>query len=250
MRKIILPLVGFCLSISLVLVPAKKAGSKNIESNDIALISNSTYAAKSSATSVDSVSNELYDSLQLNKVGLTKAALEFAYRGHQVLEEKGVLTNPDILTVCDFTQSSLSKRMYIIDLKNQKLLLNTYVAHGRNSGLDYAEHFSNRPESLESSLGFYVTKNTYQGKHGLSLKLSGLDRGFNDNAESRDVVVHGAPYIGEQRANSSYMGRSFGCPAVPQKLAPTVINLIKNGTCLFIYHPNDTYVANSSILNS
>ena len=250
MRKIILPLVGFCLSVSLVFIPAKKAGSKDIQVKDTALISNLTYAAKSAATSVDLMSNQLYDSLQLDKVGLTKAALEFAYRGHQVLEEKGVLSNPDILTVCDFTQSSLSKRMYIIDLKNYKLLLNTYVAHGRNSGLDYAERFSNKPESLESSLGFYVTKNTYQGKHGLSLKLSGLDQGFNDNAEARDVVVHGAPYIGEQRANSSYMGRSFGCPAVPQKLAPTVINLIKNGTCLFIYHPNESYIENSSILNS
>ena len=250
MRKIILPLAAFCLSISLVFVPAKNAGSKNIEKNGTALISNATYTAKSAAANIDSLSNELYDSLQLEKVGLTKAALEFAYRGHQVLQDKGVLTNPDILTVCDFTQSSQSKRMYIIDLKNYKLLLNTYVAHGRNSGLDYAEHFSNKPESLESSLGFYVTKNTYQGKHGLSLKLSGLDRGFNDNAEARDVVVHGAPYIGEQRANSAYMGRSWGCPAVPQKLAPTVINLIKNGTCLFIYHPNESYVENSSILNS
>ena len=250
MRKIILPLAAFCLSISLVFVPAKNAGSKNIEKNGTALISNSTYTTKSAASSVDSLSNELYDSLQLDKVGLTKAALEFAYKGHQVLQDKGVLSNPDILTVCDFTQSSQSKRMYIIDLKNYKLLLNTYVAHGRNSGLDYAEHFSNKPESLESSLGFYVTKNTYQGKHGLSLKLSGLDRGYNDNAEARDVVVHGAPYIGEQRANSAYMGRSWGCPAVPQKLAPTVINLIKNGTCLFIYHPNESYVENSSILNS
>jgi hypothetical protein len=250
LRKIFLPLVAFCLSVALAFVPSKNAGSKNIQGNDTALISNASLTATSAKSSVDSLSNELYDSLQLDKVGLTKAALEFAYKGQQVLKEKGVLNNPDILTVCDFTQSSLSKRMYIIDLKNYKLLLNTYVAHGRNSGLDYAEHFSNRPESLESSLGFYVTKNTYQGKHGLSLKLSGLDRGFNDNAESRDVVVHGAPYIGDQRASSSYMGRSFGCPAVPQKLAPTVINLIKNGTCLFIYHPNESYVENSSILNS
>lgn len=250
LRKIFLPLVAFCLSVSLAFVPSKKAGSKNIQGSNTALISNSSFTATSAKTSVDSLSNELYDSLQLDKFGLTKAALEFAYRGHQVLEEKGVLSNPDILTVCDFSQSSLSKRMYIIDLKNYKLLLNTYVAHGRNSGLDYAEHFSNKPESLESSLGFYVTKNTYQGKHGLSLKLSGLERGFNDNAESRDVVVHGAPYIGDQRANSAYMGRSFGCPAVPQKLAPIVINLIKNGTCLFIYHPNESYVENSSILNS
>jgi hypothetical protein len=235
--------------ISLLFIPVKKAGSKNVLSVNTTLVSNAVYTAKPTS-SVDSVSDALYESMQLDKLGLSKEALEFAFKGHQVLEEKGVLNNPDVLTVCDFTQSSLSKRMYIIDIKNNKLLLNTYVAHGRNSGLDYAEHFSNTPESLESSLGFYVTKNTYQGKHGLSLKLSGLERGFNDNAESRDVVVHGAPYIGEQRANSAYMGRSFGCPAVPQQLAPKVINLIKNGTCLFIYHPNESYFENSSILNS
>lgn len=249
MRKFFLPLVAICLSATLAFIPSKKAGSKNIQDNNTALISNATYNAKA-VSSIDSLSNELYDSLQLDKIGLSKEALEFAYKGHKVLEEKGVLNNPDILTVVDFTQSSLSKRMYIIDLKNYKLLLNTYVAHGRNSGLDYAEHFSNKPESLESSLGFYVTKNTYNGKHGLSLKLSGLEQGFNDNAESREVVVHGAQYIGDQRANSAYMGRSFGCPAVPQKLAPKVINLIKNGTCLFIYHPNESYVENSPILNS
>jgi hypothetical protein len=250
LRKIFLPLVAICLSATLAFIPSKNAGSKNVQSDNTALISNASYKAKSASSSIDSLSNELYDSLRLNKIGLSKEALEFAYKGHEVLKEKGVLNNPDILTVVDFTQSSLSKRMYIIDLKNYQLLLNTYVAHGRNSGLDYAEHFSNKPESLESSLGFYVTKNTYQGKHGLSLKLSGLEQGFNNNAESRDVVVHGAAYIGDQRANSAYMGRSFGCPAVPQKLAPKVINLIKNGTCLFIYHPNESYKENSPVLNS
>jgi hypothetical protein len=138
--------------------------------------------------------------------------------------------------------------MYIIDVKNFRVLMNTYVAHGKNSGLTYAEHFSNRPESLESSLGFYVTKNTYSGKHGLSLRLAGLDRGFNDKAEERAVVIHGAPYIGEQRSGA-YMGRSWGCPAVPQHLAPEVINFIKNGTCLFIYHPSQSYLHGSKILN-
>ena len=139
--------------------------------------------------------------------------------------------------------------MYIIDVKNFKVLLNTYVAHGKNSGLEYAKRFSNRHESLQSSLGFYVTKNTYFGKHGLSLRLSGQDKGFNDNAESRAVVVHGAQYIGDNRLNSAYMGRSFGCPAVPQKLANKVINTIKNGTTLFIYHPSQQYLHGSTLLN-
>ncbi len=197
---------------------------------------------------VDSVSNVLYETLHLDKLGLSREAMLYAYKGQQHLIEQGVLNNSFILTVCDFSQSSKNKRMYIIDTRKIKVLLNTYVAHGRNSGEDFAEHFSNEAQSLESSLGFYVTKQTYFGKHGLSLKLAGVDLGFNDNAESRDVVVHGAQYIGNER--KGYMGRSFGCPAVPQRLAPKVIDLIKNGTCLFIYHPDQNYFLGSSILNS
>jgi hypothetical protein len=196
------------------------------------------------------VANALYDSLNLDKLGLTKEALEYAVKGEKYLEEKGVVHNPDVLTVCDFSQPSQNKRMYILDTKNYKVLLNTYVAHGKNSGMAYANSFSNQPESLSSSLGFYITKQTYDGKHGLSLRLAGQERGFNDNAESRAVVVHGADYIGDQRLGTPYMGRSFGCPAVPQTLAPKVINLIKNGTCLFIYSPAASYLKGSKILNS
>ncbi|MDQ6609249.1 MAG: murein L,D-transpeptidase catalytic domain family protein, partial [Bacteroidota bacterium] len=123
------------------------------------------------------------------------------------------------------------------------------VAHGKNSGLTSAERFSNRPESLESSLGFYVTRETYFGKHGLSLKLSGQEKGFNDQAEKRAIVIHGAEYIGTNRADAAYMGRSFGCPAVPQSQSEKVINLLKNGTCLFIYHPTQQYLHGSKILN-
>jgi hypothetical protein len=160
-----------------------------------------------------------------------------------------MLNNTNVLTVCDFSQPSTEKRMYIVDVKNMKVLLNTYVAHGKNSGLEYAQRFSNNMESLQSSLGFYVTKQTYLGKHGLSLRLSGQDKGFNDNAERRAVVVHGAQYIGENRADAAYMGRSFGCPAVPQAQSTKVINLIKDGTCLFVYHPSTTYLNKSTVLN-
>ena len=139
--------------------------------------------------------------------------------------------------------------MYIIDVKNYKVLFNTYVAHGKNTGLQYAEKFSNRPESLQSSLGFYVTKTTYFGKHGRSLKLSGLEPAINDQAEARAVVVHGATYIGAHRLAAPYMGRSFGCPAVPQEVSNKVIDLIQDGTCMFIYHPSQNYLKQSSILN-
>lgn len=248
MRKVYLPLSVICLVATFLLLPVVKAGSNNKTVTPTVSVTKTTSVASSSST-VAEAANNLYDSLQLDELGMTKQALVYAYTGFQKLEEKGVVQNPDVLTVIDFSQPSDKKRMYIIDVKNFKVLLNTYVAHGKNSGLEYAKRFSNRHESLQSSLGFYVTKNTYFGKHGLSLRLSGQDKGFNDNAESRAVVVHGAQYIGDNRLNSAYMGRSFGCPAVPQKLANKVINTIKNGTTLFIYHPSQQYLHGSTLLN-
>jgi hypothetical protein len=228
------------------LLPVVKAGSnKKVTAAATATVN---YTA-SNVSSAEAVASTIYDSLKLDELGMSKQALVYAYEGQQKLEETGVVSNPDILTVCDFSQPSDHKRMYILDVKNFKVLMNTYVAHGRNSGLQYAERFSNRPESLQSSLGFYVTKGTYFGKHGLSLKLSGQEKGINDNAEARSVVVHGANYIGDQRLGSAYMGRSFGCPAVPEQEVSKVINLIKNGTALFIYHPSQQYLHGSTVLN-
>ena len=201
------------------------------------------------ATTLEVASAILYDSLKLHSLGLPKEVMYMAYKGHQYLVNKGQVNNADILAIADFSQSSKKKRLYIIDTKNFRVLKNTYVAHGKNTGLNYAERFSNTPESLQSSLGFYVTKSTYFGKHGLSLKLAGVERGFNDNAEARAVVIHGANYIGENRLTAPYMGRSFGCPAVPQAQSEEVINMLKNGTCLFIYHPTQQYLHGSKILN-
>lgn len=158
--------------------------------------------------------------------------------------------NADYITICDFSQPSRNKRLYVIDLKTDELLINTYVAHGRNSGGEYANRFSNRPESLQSSLGFYITKDTYYGEHGLSLKVIGVDYGFNNRAAERNIVIHGANYIDNDfLRHSRYMGRSFGCPAVPQKESAEIINTIKNGTCFFIYHPTKKYLRGSKILN-
>lgn len=137
-----------------------------------------------------------------------------------------------------------------MDITNGKLLIKTYVAHGRNSGIEYATKFSNIPESLQSSLGFYITSETYYGEHGLSLRLTGVDPGYNDKAFERSIVIHGAAYVDAARAkNGIMMGRSYGCPAVPQKESSNIINTIKNGTCFFIYHPSRNYLLNSKILN-
>ncbi|MDP9229892.1 MAG: murein L,D-transpeptidase catalytic domain family protein [Bacteroidota bacterium] len=192
----------------------------------------------------------LYDSLKLNAAGLSKQALEYGYKGYQKLLNQGSITHPGLLTICDFSQSSRKKRLYVIDMNNYKLLMNTFVAHGKNTGAEYATSFSNNPESLQSSLGFYVTRNPYQGKHGLSLKIDGMEKGFNDNALERDIVIHGANYTDKNFTDAkSYLGRSWGCPAVPQKQTAKIINTIKDGTCLFIYHPTSSYLHGSMILN-
>ena len=239
-----------CLTITFLLFSAVKAGTVTGNAAQASETKSAIVSDESAnALSAEAKSNVIYDSLQLDNLGMSRAAMNYAFKGFQKLVDKGAVANEDILTVCDFSQPSHKKRMYIIDVKNYKVLVNTYVAHGKNSGLKEANRFSNIHESLQSSLGFYVTKGTYFGKHGLSLKLDGKDRGFNDNAESRAVVVHGAEYIGDNRIGAAYMGRSFGCPAVPQALAPKVINLIKNGTTLFIYHPSASYLHGSRILN-
>ena len=248
MRKAYLSFSLACISFLLVMIPVLDAGSKNAE--NFSKKSSSFYSAKvHKESSSKALSALLYDSLNLKQKGLSKKAMEYAYEGYQYLLRKGAIARTGILTICDFSQPSSKKRMYIIDVDHFKLLVNTFVAHGKNSGLQYAKKFSNRPESLQSSLGFFVTMNTYFGKHGLSLRLNGMERGFNDKAEQRAVVIHGADYIGAHRLNAPYMGRSFGCPAVPQAEAAKVIRLIKDKTCFFIYHPDANYLHGSKILN-
>lgn len=217
------------------------------------------YAEKNNASPVESTAaihmnvskaKVLYDEMGLSTVGLSEKAFEIAFKGYQKLAEKDKLNSPGILSICDLSQSSNKKRFYILDLSTNKVLLTTYVAHGRGSGAEYAVRFSNKASSHQSSLGFYVTGNTYYGEHGLSLKLQGLETGFNSLAGKRNIVVHGARYIGDDKLNPhQFMGRSYGCPAVPANESGAIINLIKNGTCLFIYHPTKKYLQNSKILN-
>ncbi|MGZ8554347.1 MAG: murein L,D-transpeptidase catalytic domain family protein [Chitinophagaceae bacterium] len=192
----------------------------------------------------------LYSSLKLQQKGLSKRAFEYAFKGYRLLLKKRIINKKGYLAICDFSQSSNNKRLYLVDLVNGEVILNTYVAHGRNSGREYAERFSNRPESFQSSLGFYVTQNPYYGEHGLSLRMKGLEKGYNDKAGKRRIVVHGADYIGDTwLEQNNYMGRSFGCPAIPEKESNFLINTIKNGSCVFIYHPSKNYLKGSKILN-
>lgn len=192
----------------------------------------------------------VYDSLHLNISGINRAVFEIAQKGYDKLIEQGQLLNDGIISIIDFSLPSSAKRLYIIDLKNYQVLFNTYVAHGRNSGKEYATSFSNSPTSHKSSLGFYITGGTYFGKHGNSLTLMGVEKGINDNAKKRAVVVHAANYVNESMIHTQgYIGRSLGCPAIPPKESAQIINTIKDGTCLFIYSPDEKYLSQSPILN-
>lgn len=157
-----------------------------------------------------------------------------------------VYENEDILSIIDFSKPSTEKRLFIIDLKQQKILHHTYVAHGKNTGQNEAVKFSNAKGSNSSSLGLYSTAEPYFGKHGYSLRLDGLEKGFNDNARSRAVVMHSASYVSEDFIKKyGRLGRSFGCPAVPVEHSKEIIDLIKGGSCLYIYADDETYLENS-----
>ena len=195
--------------------------------------------------------DSIYESLHLLQAGLQEEAFDLAYEGYYKLLEQGKMSKTDVLTIADFSKPSSEKRLFIIDMEEGKILFHTLVAHGRNSGLIYATQFSNKPESNKSSLGFYLTMQTYYGGKGYALKLQGLEKGINDKAYERAIVLHGSDYVSSQFASSNgYLGRSLGCPAVPTKQTKAIINTVKNGSLLFIYHPTEDYKTKSTILNS
>lgn len=184
--------------------------------------------------------SEVYDSASLNASGLDYDVFKRAVTGYYNLKNSNLVSSAkEVISIVDFTKASTKKRLWIIDLAAKKVLFNTLVAHGQGSGDNYATSFSNLANSHQSSLGFYITSNTYFGKHGLSLKLNGMDNGYNTNALNRAVVVHGAEYVSQSFINQhGRLGRSHGCPAVPVELTPAIIEAIKGGTTLFINGPS------------
>jgi hypothetical protein len=193
----------------------------------------------------------LYDYMSLEQAGLSEKAFEYAWRGYHNLLRKGLIHKKSVLSICDFSQSSCSKRMYVIDVRHKKLLYRTYVAHGQNSGAEYADSFSNEKDSYKSSLGFYVTQKTYYGRNGLSLKIEGVDSGYNDLAGKRNIVLHGSSYVSlKYMNNNGAIGTSQGCPALSKIMSPRIIRVVKNGSCLFIYHPTPKYLMESTVINN
>jgi hypothetical protein len=204
------------------------------------------------AGTIDSVSrfSILYGQMHLDSLGLSKEAFNYGLQGYKDLVENGAVKNDHILSIVDFSLPSSKKRLFVIDVNTGKLLFNTFVSHGRNSGQEMATEFSNDLNSFKSSLGFYVTGTTYSGEHGYSLRLDGQEPGINDNAYNRSIVMHAANYVNEKIIKAKgFIGRSLGCPAVPPSLHKAIINTIKDGSCLFLYGPDTAYISRSKIIN-
>jgi hypothetical protein len=193
--------------------------------------------------------SDLYSKLSLDSLGLSKEAFNEAITGYQNLQKTGNIQNAGVLSIVDFSLPSFKKRLFVIDIENGKLLFNTLVAHGRNSGQVLATKFSNRFRSFESSLGFYLTGGTYNGQKGYSLRLLGMEQGINNNALGRGIIVHAASYVNEEISRIyGRLGRSEGCPAIPIDIHRSVIETIKNGSCFFIYGKNRRYEKQSKLL--
>jgi len=184
------------------------------------------------------------------KLHINTNAFVLAIKGYEKLKQLGQLTNSRYLTIADMSMASSHPRLYIIDMEKQAVLLQTFVSHGKNSGLLFAEEFSNLVGSFKSSLGFYITGQPYQGKHGQSLVLKGVELGINDKAEERAIVLHGAEYANQVFVNQQgYLGRSLGCPAVPNSQVKKIIQAIQGASCLFVYAPNKQYLQKSELIN-
>jgi len=247
MKKLLLiASVGLCVFTSII------AANKPVSNSKTPVKKTANYAAGTdNSAEVNYWIDSLYSQMNLSAAGLTRNAFFDACKGYEYLLTQNEIQKPGLLTICDYSQSSNKKRLYILDLNSGKILFNTYVSHGRNSGSTYATSFSNKTDSYKSSLGFLITAETYIGDNGYSLRLDGLEKGFNDNVRNRAIVMHGSNYVsGERATDGIMMGRSFGCPAVPAAQVRDIVDCIKGGSCIFNYYPDKKYTQNSKILNA
>ncbi|MFT5513743.1 MAG: hypothetical protein ACI8SE_002152 [Bacteroidia bacterium] len=221
--------------------------SPSVGSNDF------NYQVEVSTDGVDfeKTADNLYTQFGLEESKLNKVVFKKALKGYLYLRYTNELSNTQFLSVLDFSKQSSQKRLWVLDINSKLVVFNELVAHGKYSGDKYAQSFSNKSNSKKSSLGFYVTGQPYNGKHRYSLKLRGLEPGFNSNAFARGIVVHGANYVSEEIAEAQQsVGRSFGCPAVANDVNEYIVDLIQGGSCMFIYHPQTYYNGKSKILNN
>lgn len=185
-----------------------------------------------------------------NLTGLDSKVINMALKARKVAMKKDGLEKANTLTIIDYSKPSTHKRLWVLDLKTVTVLFNTFVAHGRGTGANSAEFFSDKNGSHQSSLGVFKTGSTYHGSHGSSLNLHGLEKGFNGNAYSRRIVIHAADYVNEHIAqHHGRLGLSHGCPALNPKVTSAIIHKIKNGSLIFAYYPDKNWLNRSHYLN-
>jgi hypothetical protein len=239
-----------CLAIASVALATNTISIKNHSNSSTTIAMPAPAPAPLPAATTDNSNKELYNDLNLASNGMEPEVFELALKGFTRLADAGKIANPDKITIIDFSQPSNQKRLYVIDLTKKRILFQSLVSHGRGTGALWARSFSNNQSSYQSSPGFYITEETYTGHNGYSMRLDGLEKGINDNARNRAIVMHGAPYANESSINAlGFLGRSEGCPALPLSMYKPVINTIKNGTCLFIYTPEESYLNQSELLS-
>jgi hypothetical protein len=198
----------------------------------------SPISSEAKSDNTNAINSNYWSTTLSDSIGIPTDALNLAFKGYVRLKQQNSLKNDSLIAIIDFSKPSVEDRFFIINLRSKQVIKKTLVAHGKNSGVLNAESFSNTVHSNQSSLGLFITQNTYTGKHGYSLRLNGVDKGINDNAFKRAVVIHGADYVSDYFIQKHQrLGRSFGCPALPVDETKEIIDLIKDGTCLFIYHP-------------
>jgi hypothetical protein len=189
--------------------------------------------------------------LETSASSLDPSVLALALRAASCAKRQQLLGADDTLTVIDYSRPSTSPRLWVLDLRSGEVVFQELVAHGRESGANRATHFSNESGSHQSSLGLFVTLDEYEGQHGRSLRLRGLEPGVNDHALERELVIHGADYVSADfAALHGRLGRSFGCAALPRDAAPKVIDRIRGGSAVFAYYPDPTWLASSSFLGA
>lgn len=236
-------------AILFLLVPALLSFTLPKESGNGDGVTETVVSAEVKQQVFDNYARGIYENL--DAPDLDYNVFRYALKGYWILKGRNKLENERYLTICDFSKSANSQRFYLIDLETHQLEVRTFVAHGLNTGGEFARHFSNVENSHQSSLGFYVTDVSYNGRNGYSLRLNGQERSFNSNARSRSVVVHGAEYASEAFIKKyGRLGRSQGCPAIPHAVNKEVIDLIKGKSCLFVYAPDRRYMKYSKILRS
>jgi len=228
--------------------PASVPAAVGIQTNTVGEANSSAgiFAASNSNSPFDINAEALKLSTEAQNLDpkVIKLGLEAYYKAHN----EG-LDKQQILTIVNYDQPSTNPRLYVFDLKSNNLLFKELVAHGKNSGGNVPTSFSNSPSSLKSSLGVFLTENTYIGHHGYSLKLAGLEKGFNDMAAAREIVVHAANYVSGAFAQAhGRLGKSWGCFAVNPSIASSLISTIKDGTLIFAYYPDQNYLSRSRFL--